>query len=79
MKSNMGGTDKTIRILAAAVIAVLYFTGIISGTAAIVLLVIAGVFILTSFINFCPLYFPFGISTRKKKDDLITGKKSTAS
>ncbi|SDN09829.1 Protein of unknown function [Daejeonella rubra] len=68
MKSNMGSTDKIIRILAAVIIAVLYFTNQISGTAAIILLVLAGVFILTSLISFCPLYLPFGISTRPKKN-----------
>ncbi len=68
MKKNMGTLDKIVRILAALVIAGLYFANVISGTIAIVLLVVAGIFILTSFISFCPLYFPFGISTRKKED-----------
>jgi hypothetical protein len=66
MKANMGSTDKIIRILAAVLIAVLYFTNLISGTLAIILLAFAGVFILTSFISFCPLYLPFGISTKPK-------------
>jgi hypothetical protein len=66
MKPNMGAADKVVRILFAIVIAGLYFTNIISGTLAIILLVFAGVFILTSFMSFCPLYLPFGISTRKK-------------
>jgi hypothetical protein len=67
MKPNMGTIDKAFRILAAAIIAVLYFTNQISGTVALVLIILAGVFILTSFMSFCPLYFPFGISTRKKQ------------
>jgi hypothetical protein len=67
MKKNMGLADKIIRILVAAVVIVLYFTNVISGTLAIVLLILAGIFILTSFISFCPLYFPFGFSTRKKE------------
>lgn len=67
MKKNMGATDKAIRILVAVVIAVLYFTNTISGTLAIVLGILAVVFILTSFISFCPLYLPFGINTLKKK------------
>lgn len=67
MKKNMGPLDRVIRVIAALVIAALYFLGVISGTVAIVLLVIAGIFIMTSFISFCPLYFPFGISTRKKE------------
>lgn len=67
MKKNMGTTDKAIRILVAVVIAVLYFTNTISGTLAIVLGILAVVFILTSFISFCPLYLPFGINTLKKK------------
>lgn len=67
MKKNMGTVDKVVRILVAIVIAGLYFANVISGTVAIVLLVLAGVFILTSFMSFCPLYAPFGISTRKKE------------
>jgi hypothetical protein len=67
MKQNMGTTDKVVRIIVAVVIAALYFANLISGTVAVVLLVLAGVFILTSLISFCPLYMPFGISTSKKK------------
>ena len=67
MKKNMGSTDRIVRILIAAVIAVLYFTGVASGTLGIVLLVLGGVFVLTSFISFCPLYAPFGISTCRTK------------
>jgi hypothetical protein len=44
----------------------MYYTGVLSGTLAIILLVLAGVFILTSFISFCPLYYPFGVYTNKK-------------
>lgn len=62
----MGTIDKLVRILVAIVIAGLHFANIISGTVAIILLMLAGIFILTSFIRFCPLYYPFGISTRKK-------------
>jgi len=63
----MGSTDKIIRILVALVIILLYFTHLISGTLAIVGLILSGIFILTGFISFCPLYLPFGISTRKKE------------
>ncbi|TFF37079.1 YgaP family membrane protein [Mucilaginibacter psychrotolerans] len=64
MKKNMGGLDRGLRVLAAVAIAVLYYTGVLSGTLAIILLVLASVFILTSFISFCPLYYPFKINTR---------------
>lgn len=67
MKKNMGTVDKIIRIIVALIIAILYFTNQISGTAAIILLILAGVFILTSFIGVCPLYLPFGINTGKKE------------
>jgi len=67
MKSNMGKTDRIIRIIIAVVIAVLYFTHQISGIAAIILGIIAAIFILTGIIGFCPLYAPFKISTRKKE------------
>ena len=64
----MGIADRIIRIIIAAVIAVLYFTNVVSGTFGIVLLVLAAVFVLTSLVRFCPLYLPFGFSTRPKKE-----------
>ncbi len=68
MKKNMGIFDRIARIAVAIVIGVLYFTHVINGTVAIIGLVLAGIFILTSFVSFCPLYLPFGINTNKKKD-----------
>jgi hypothetical protein len=68
MKKNMGTIDKVIRVLIAVVIAILFFTHVISGTLGIILLVLAAIFVLTSFISFCPLYLPFGLSTNKKKE-----------
>lgn len=67
MKKNMGTADKSIRIILAVVIAILYYTNVISGTTAIILGIVALILILTSFISFCPLYLPFGISTLRKK------------
>jgi len=66
MKTNMGMIDRLVRIVLAIVVAVLYFTGQINGVAAIVLGVLAVIFVVTSLISFCPLYLPFGISTKKK-------------
>ncbi len=68
MKKNMGTGDNVVRILVVIVIAALHFANIVSGTVATIFLILAGVFILTSFMSFCPLYYPFGISTRKKGD-----------
>lgn len=68
MKKNMGTIDKLVRIIIAIAIASFYFANLISGTLAIVLLVLAGVFILTSFVSFCPLYLIFGLSTRKREE-----------
>jgi hypothetical protein len=68
MKSNMGTIDKGFRILFAMVIAGAYYNKEISGATATVLLIIAGIFIATSFINFCPIYSIFKISTHKKMD-----------
>jgi hypothetical protein len=67
MKQNMGLIDKVIRILVAVVVIALYFAGVISGTVAIILLIFAGIFILTSLLGFCPLYLPFGLNTGKKE------------
>jgi hypothetical protein len=66
MKKNMGTIDRVIRTVIAVVIAVLYFTGQISGTIAIVLGIVAVAFLLTSLVGWCPIYNPFGISTRKE-------------
>lgn len=63
----MGTADRVIRVIIAAIIAVLYFSNIITGTVGIILLVVAGIFVLTSLVSFCPLYAPFGISTCPKK------------
>ncbi|MBX2898552.1 MAG: DUF2892 domain-containing protein [Cyclobacteriaceae bacterium] len=67
MNKNMGSADRLIRVILAGIVVVLYFTNIISGTTAIVLLILASVFILTSLVSFCPLYLPFGLSTLRKK------------
>ncbi len=61
----MGTVDKIIRVIVAIVIGVLYFTGQITGTAAIILGVLAVVFLLTSLVGTCPLYLPVGLSTKK--------------
>ena len=70
MKPNMGTADKVIRLIVVAIIVVLYFTGQITGTAAIILGIIAAAFLVTSLIDGCPSYVPFGISTRKSDKPL---------
>ena len=67
MTKNMGTVDRIIRAALAIVVAILYFTGAISGVAAIILGIFAIIFLATSFISFCPLYAPFKISTMGKK------------
>lgn len=66
MKSNMGTIDRAVRLIAVAIVAGLYFTGQISGTVAIVLGVLAAIFLITSIIGFCPLYVPLKLSTKKQ-------------
>lgn len=67
MKKNMGSLDKGIRIVIAIGIALLYYFNVIEGTLAYVLMALAIIFLLTSFISFCPLYLPFGWNTCKRK------------
>jgi hypothetical protein len=67
MKANMGSLDRVIRVLIAIIVAMLYITKTVEGTLAIVLLVLGGVFLLTSVVSFCPLYTIVGINTCKKK------------
>ncbi len=67
MKTNMSGTDRVIRIAVALVAIVLYFTGILSGIVGSIALVVAGIFLLTGFVSFCPLYALLGIKTTPTK------------
>ncbi len=67
MKKNMGGLDRIIRFIAAAVIGVLFYTEVLQGTLAYVLLGLSGIFVLTSFVSFCPLYALVGLNTFKDK------------
>ena len=67
MKKNMGNIDRIVRILTVLVVAALYFSNVISGTVAIILGIVAVIFLATSLVSFCPLYAIFGISTCKTK------------
>jgi len=63
MKKNMGNSDRVIRIVIAAILVGLYFSGVVTGTLGIILLVVAGIFAMTSLVSVCPLYSLFGIKT----------------
>ena len=67
MKKNMGNLDKGIRIVIAIGIALLYYFNVIEGALAYVLMAFAIIFLLTSFISFCPLYTLIGANTCKLK------------
>lgn len=65
MKVNMSSADRIIRVIIAVIFAALYLTGTVPGTLGLVLTIIAVVFLLTSFIGFCPLYTILGMRTKK--------------
>jgi hypothetical protein len=65
MNRNMSNLDRIVRVVVAAIFAYLYFGGVVTGTLGIVLVVLGGVFLLTSLVGFCPLYAPFKFSTLK--------------
>lgn len=65
MKKNMGMADRAIRIIVAVIVAALFFTNVVSGVLGMVLLVVGGIFLVTGFVSFCPLYALFGASTCK--------------
>jgi len=67
MNSNMGAADKLFRIVFAVIIGALYYKEILIGAWGVALLILAGIFLFTSFINWCPLYAAFGINTRAAK------------
>jgi uncharacterized membrane protein len=60
MKKNMGTVDRIVRVMIAALVAFMYYNKIITGTLGIILLVLAGIFVLTSLVSFCPQYSLFG-------------------
>jgi hypothetical protein len=66
LKKNMSSVDRIVRLVLVALVAVLYFMNVISGTLALVLGIIAVIFLVTSLVSFCPLYALFGFSTLKK-------------
>jgi hypothetical protein len=66
MKTNMGRLDRTLRLVSAAVFAVLLIAGLVKGTLAIIFAILATVFVITTFVGFCPAYVPFGVSTKGK-------------
>jgi hypothetical protein len=68
MKKNMGGADRIIRLIIAAVIGYLYYNGTIAGTLGYVLLAVAAIFVLTALMSSCPLYSLIGVSTCKMKE-----------
>jgi hypothetical protein len=68
MKKNMGKTDRIVRVVIAVIIAGLYYGGYISGTLGLVLLILAAVFVITSFMGYCPLYGPLGLNTCSDKE-----------
>ena len=67
MKKNVGYIDRIVRVLFGVIVAVLYFLHQITGTAAIVLLILGAVLVLTSLIGFCPIYYSLGLSSKKKE------------
>lgn len=67
MRKNMGNVDRAIRFSLAVVVAILYFTGMISGIVAIVLGIFALAFFITSLLGHCPAYTPLGINTLKEE------------
>ncbi len=74
MKKNMSNSDRLIRLVLAVIFVVLYFQNIVTGVAGIILLVLAGIFVLTSLVNFCPLYKLLGINTGSRNKVVQTQK-----
>lgn len=72
MKRNLGNLDKVIRVLLALAVVALYYFNVIGGTLAIILGIVAGIFLLTSLVNFCPLYAALGLNSwgRKKVSEV---------
>jgi hypothetical protein len=68
MKKNMGLIDRSVRVILALLFIVLIIAKTLTGTLAVILGIVAVVFLLTAVISFCPLYVPAKLSTLKKKE-----------
>ncbi|MFV9506484.1 MAG: DUF2892 domain-containing protein [Oscillochloridaceae bacterium umkhey_bin13] len=68
MQANMGTIDRVVRVAVALVVAGLIISGVVQGVWAIILGVLAVIFVATSVISFCPLYLPFKLNTRGQAD-----------
>jgi hypothetical protein len=68
MKKNLGNVDRVLRITFAVVVAILFFTKVISGTSGIILLVAGIILGITSVVSFCPVYWSLGWKTIKKEN-----------
>jgi hypothetical protein len=66
MKINMGMLDRGFRVGLAILAGLFYWTGALEGVIGIVAIAFAGIFLLTSLVGFCPLYLPFGFSSKKE-------------
>ena len=66
MKKNLGSIDKAIRVLMAAIVFILVFAKVVTGTGAVILFILGVVLVLTSIVGFCPIYLPLGLSTMNK-------------
>ena len=67
MINNMGKIDRIIRVIVAVVIAVLWYYKQMTGLAAMILGLIAVLFIVTGAMGYCPIYHLLGLSTKEKK------------
>ena len=63
MKKNVGCVDRVIRFVLALGIVALILAGVLQGTIAIILGIVAGILVITGAIRFCPLWVLLGINT----------------
>jgi hypothetical protein len=67
MKKNVGSIDKVVRIILAAVLVGLLFAKVVTGTLAIVAVILGVILLFTSAVSFCPIYAALGLTSRKKE------------
>lgn len=67
MKKNVGVIDRVVRVIIAAVLAILYFAEVVTGTLGIIFLVVAAISLITAAFRFCGAYALFGVNTCRNK------------
>lgn len=71
LKSNVGTADRTIRLILAIALIILFYTGVLPGILGVIGLIVALLLTVTSLISFCPIYKIFKLNSVFQKNESL--------